>query len=759
MNKSEQKSHSSFRVQMGCFSIFFLPFFLLKEVIFLLWSWVFPVSRDSQEGPLQGFVEFLLLLGFVTGIGSIFVIFSVLLAKVELLILAVILLLGAFLLPILSKRDRIKLERAFLLGSSVKIFNRLERYYSANEPKPLLFYILFPFSSVLYFVVSPEEAKKELSSYRVLISWIVGVVLFGSGLSYFYYYRYFGGDFTQSWLYLELLFVYFLCNLFAVPLATTSLSLSRRGKNGTIFFILLFSTLFLGKLYYTLSFKMGYSGYIATNIILDERISRSLQTLEGDSADTFLQDLQKVSQRFLKEYAPKVLDFNKRYYFYPRKVFQSYYGAVQKKFQNSLQKIARFGEHKEIYLMFTQDFDVLWAMVFSPFRDSILFLYRYDPKRGLKFYRSWKELPFSERRDLSRRWARGYQRESLLKHATQTITKYARDKFAQHRYAPKRSREEKSKSSNALERALGKVRSRVPESRRSSIAAKYNSYWRERAMVFRELSPTWREFQRLLTRQLHFKFSTSDFQAVEDLVKQWLRTWPKISKNFWNRAEEFASLYPRHLKQEREFIKSFRLYQDLKRRSEQAQRYYRQHGQYPSDYRKLRISYYQTSRRCHRLYYELLSNLDKIRGFDRSLQSFYQKLSVRLHIFYPPKVCFLPYWEKLRSFDYPRALKVGLVYDHRGKSPALRKRWRNYSKWLGYAIVAFELVMPLHILLIFYAAASSSKRSPVVQVVRVDRKGGRGKNRKRNLGGKGNFSSRTGRRGRQKFGARSQRKG
>ena len=378
------------------------------------------MNTTKKRDLFRSFIELIFIICFISTIGSLFVVFSVLLNKIELLILVYVLLLAALLHSFFSFEFRKKLEKVAVIGEGMKIFNRLERFYVEERPYSFFYYLLFPITGLLSFFFSKKRGRTELKAYFGLVQWIIVLLLIEGFSSYYRFYQHFELNFALLWLYAELLSVYFLCNFFAVPLATTSLRLGRDERRKQLFLTTFISLIVLTSVLFFFMRGGNYRGLLPLSIVMNqrskvlkERYQHNWQKKKNDSwqrGDDFFAKLKNATLMYLRYRAEEIAKFNKRHYTDPNNYHHLRFAkSLNKLYQGHLQSISSFGEYKHLFITTNQEYRQLWGLILMPFRDSILYYFSWEAGK-LKLYDKWQDIPLSTRKILPKLWdIRRYQ--------------------------------------------------------------------------------------------------------------------------------------------------------------------------------------------------------------------------------------------------------------------------------------------------------------------------------------------------------------
>ena len=445
-------------------------------------------EQKQRDGILRMSVELLMSLVFLCLIGCLFVASSVLLGKYELLILAYVLLAASIVRPMLSNKQLKRLEEVAIIGEGIKIFSHLERFYLREQPRSIFFYLFFPVTGVISFFLSKDRGRRELKAHFILVQWIVVLLLAGGFASYSRFYQHFPWKTATTWLYMELLTVYFLCNFFAIPVATSTLRMSVAGRRFRLVVVsamgILVMTVFL--FYY----KSGarYDNLIPVNIAMDFRMAALKQQValsqgkkplhsfattqkKKNEKPQFFDELQDATEMFIRFQAPRILAFNQENFFSGSIAkHAAFVRELNETFQAHIQRLCAFGEHEHIFLTVTQEPQGAWGMVVMPFRENLFYTFRLS-LAGAHFYRRWVDMPPSEQAQFAQRWDKNLYRFAAEKRFARVIVDTMRDLASKSAPAP----EEKSKSDESAPRRTRRGRPSVAQRarRRSDRARQY----------------------------------------------------------------------------------------------------------------------------------------------------------------------------------------------------------------------------------------------------------------------------------------------
>ncbi|MBK06467.1 MAG: hypothetical protein CL932_16950 [Deltaproteobacteria bacterium] len=437
--------------------------------------------HDGLWFRIRSILEFLFLFGFLTLIGSLFVSFSVLLGKYELITLAFVLLAASSLRVLLSEEKQERLKELPLVGGAVKLYDKLELHYKTQPPTFFLYYLFFPITGPVGFLFS-RNARKELAVYASLIQWMLLLLLAEGVASYYRLYRHFDAGFVMDWFYLELLIIYFLCNFFTIPVATSSMRLRLSGRNKQLFAVTTMSCLVLGVLtaYYTMDER--YRNLIPINVILDKRISKLKEREAYKRAHvpipsalkkyTFFPRFERATQIFMHHHGPGMLRFFRKHYFDKGTDKQEeYLEYINGAYQRQLAPLMPLGESEQFFLTTTQGRQHFWGVIMVPFRESVFYFFRYNGLR-LRLYKRWVDISMKDRLDLLQRWnqdaylfSNGKRLAQLIVERMRGIATYLEEK---RKLRAKRRKEAQRRSEN---RQLAPGSGKIPRPTRLSSSA------------------------------------------------------------------------------------------------------------------------------------------------------------------------------------------------------------------------------------------------------------------------------------------------
>lgn len=418
--------------------------------------------KPKEDGVFAILFDVFFSLIFLSVIGVLFVAFCVLLGKYELLILAYVLLTAAVVRPLISEQRMEKLQKMAVIGEGLKIFTHLERYYLQYPPRSIFFYLFFPITGIFSFFFSKERGRRELKAHFILVQWILVLLLIQGFASYSRFYQHFPWRFASAWLYMELLSVYFLCNFFAIPAATTPIRLSVTGRRIRLMLVSFFAIVIMSGFLWAYKSGVRYDNLIPINIAMDRRMDALKQRVQLNylrakqglpplqprkrkgqpQTEEFFTHFQDISEMYVRHLAPRILEFHKQHFFNPtRKAHEDFIDGLNKEFQSALQRISSFGEHEQIFLTFTQEPGDIWGMILMPFRENLFYAFKIVrstaptfpsttlPKEQavVHFYRRWEDLPVIERDGFVQRWERGRYRFAAQKRMARVIVDSMRD--------------------------------------------------------------------------------------------------------------------------------------------------------------------------------------------------------------------------------------------------------------------------------------------------------------------------------------------
>ncbi|MCB9640070.1 MAG: hypothetical protein H6728_04635 [Myxococcales bacterium] len=406
-----------------------------------------PETTPSRDGLLATVADLAFSLVFLSVIGVMFVAFCVLLGKYELLILAYVLLGATVVRPFISDEQMKKLQRVAVIGEGLKIFTHLERYYLQHAPRSFFFYLFFPVTGIFSFFFSKERGRRELKAHFILVQWILVLLLIQGFASYSRFYQHFPWKFATTWLYMELLSVYFLCNFFAIPAATTPIRLSVTGRRKRLVIVAGMALIVMTGFLYAYKRGAVYDNLIPINIAMDRRMDalktrvqlNYLRAKQGlpplqkrqrkgrPDPEAFFTQFQDISKMFLRYQAPRILDFFAKHYFdKDPKAREQFVASLNNELQAHLQRISVFGENEQIFLTMSQEANHLWGLVLMPFRENLFYSFRVTEK-GLQFYHRWEDMPAHARANFLSRWNRSLYRFASEKRLARVIVDTMRE--------------------------------------------------------------------------------------------------------------------------------------------------------------------------------------------------------------------------------------------------------------------------------------------------------------------------------------------
>lgn len=421
-------------------------------------------SHVPSDSWLRAGFDLLISTLFLCVIGCLFVSFAVLLGKNELIILAYVLLISASVRSLLSIERRKKLEKVAIIGEGLKVFNRLEAHYIQHPPRSILYYVFFPVTGILSFFLSKDRGRQELKAYWGLLQWILVLLFIGGFSSYYRFYKHFTWSHSITWLYTELLAIYFLCNFFAVPLSTTSIRLSIRQKRFRLFVMTFVSVSVLSGFLYVFMYSSQYKNLIPIHLMLDQRLAElkkrvhqkptivplHKRLLQKEEDRPYFERIRRTTELFLKQQAPRILAFNQQYLFAPdRSKRATFFKQINAAYQERLAPIATLEEHKQMVLTFTQEPRQFWGLFSVPFRESIFYIFHYKNKT-LKLYQRLRDLPQATRKGLLDRWRHKQFVFSRSKRMSRVVVDFMRETFRSVAEKMDSMRPSKKSASNTL---------------------------------------------------------------------------------------------------------------------------------------------------------------------------------------------------------------------------------------------------------------------------------------------------------------------
>lgn len=333
---------------------------------------------------MRAFILLLFLSIFIIAIGSIFVLIAVMLGKYELLFLVIVLLIGNIFYSMRKEQSSEFLENIPLVGDCIGILDSLSTFYKTKAPRNVFYYLIFPVTSVLSYFWRNEDTKKELRQYFKLIQWIVLIALVEGIFSSYALYKNFGTEFTLRWLLIEIVFIYFLCNFFTIPLITSSIKLLLKKSYKIICFVLLISFFVIGYSFYYFSFNLKLDSVIFTNIILDRRLENFAE---------FKENLKDTTTMFLQHQLPKVTNKMEKI---DEKQRKEILAKLSEAYKEVLLTICQFGENELFALTMNKKKNDYWGIVFLPTRESLFFAFHYKDKK-LNLYERVRDLPNADK--------------------------------------------------------------------------------------------------------------------------------------------------------------------------------------------------------------------------------------------------------------------------------------------------------------------------------------------------------------------------
>jgi hypothetical protein len=360
-------------------------------------------------------VHTLAMLFFLVFIGSIFVSMSVMLGKSELVFLIFFLLLGSLLKSFTSRQDIPYFSDLPLVGDATRILHSLEKFYAAYPPKIIFYYLFYPISSVINFFLGSRISKTELSKYFTLIHWVILVLFIEGFIRSYQLYQTFGLRFTVQWCVLEFVLVYFLCNLFAIPLIICTIRLSLVHAYRRLLFISLATMLSLGSFFYYFAFVCQFTNLIPSNIIIEKKLSDY-----PEDKGSFVYELRDVTTMFLKHHLPDLRQEIKN------GNAHAALKAFNERYQEVLLSICPYEENRFFYFTTNRNIKDWWGFIFVPMRDSLFFAFNYRQDE-LKLYHRWQDIVPEERDKFVRHWQQQDYRPSLVKQLARVVLEETRD--------------------------------------------------------------------------------------------------------------------------------------------------------------------------------------------------------------------------------------------------------------------------------------------------------------------------------------------
>ena len=771
-----------------------------------------PHTQESLKSIIFDLVIVTFFLGFI---GSLFVSFSVFLGKFELLILAFVLLLAASIRALLSPQKRERYENLPIIGEGLIIFNHLEAHYLHHTPRSIFYYFLYPITGIWSFFFH-SSGRRELGAYFKLIQWMVILLCVESLGSYLRFYGHFESDFAFSWFYLELLCVYFLCNFFTVPLSTTSLKLSLAGKQKRLFISTFLSILILSLLTGLFLSKSVYYSSIPVNLLLDQRMASLefspkepspqepsplssmevsiddvvrlnkeppqsaslLQTIinylpsSSPSSIHYFSLFETKTRIFLNHYLPQVVAFNQRTrWSTDPEESDLFFQTLNLAYQDELSSLSIFNEHEHFFITMTGEVDQIWGCIFIPFRDSVLYIFKYED-HTLSLYQRWVDLSSQDQDRLKKSWDIHSFKLSQLKRFSQLLIDYTRKKLNQIKSLNPISSRSAPAENEARTQDFSKAPSKSPVKQSSSSfkqkdikqtteskgskaqASPSQKSLTQRLEALRSalektLEKTKKGTQRehLTLYQTYLNQLFKQLVQIQEKEQSW-RAWSQKLKQTFEIPSDLNHLkasqptpsqpVPAHLNPYMSFISGWPpewIKQNASVKMEllsQMSSLYPQLQSLPSTLRPLqdkiklllhpsfsklslpRKDFVEMDRVLEKARTLLLTygqTLSRLQGQEETIE---QRANDTLKQRVKRLRYFKVYDSDVKQFDYKRALSMRLIADHFGATPERVQLWWTpiYEMTLLALFWLFELAMPLHILLICYCHWSlSSSRS------------------------------------------------
>ncbi len=355
------------------------------------------------------------MLFFIVLIGAVFVVVTVMLGKPELLLLVVFLLLGCLLKGCFGKKQVLSYLQAFpLLGDAARILNSVEEFYQRHAPKTIVYYLLYPVTSTISFLLGSRMTRNELGKYFTLIHWIILILFIEGFVRTYQLSQVFGLSFAIKWAILEFVLVYFLCNFFAIPLIVCAIRLTSARCYRRLVFVASSTFVCLGVFFYYFSYVYQFDNLIPTNVILEKNLVQS-----PSSPDSFKNQMQETTLMFLKHHLPALQQKieNKED---PGALLET----LNDKYQEALLAVCSYQENTLVHLTTNRNPYDLWGFVFIPMRDSIFFAFHYTPEK-VTVYDSLSNMPPEEQEKFKHFWDQSQYRPSLVKQLARVIVQEA----------------------------------------------------------------------------------------------------------------------------------------------------------------------------------------------------------------------------------------------------------------------------------------------------------------------------------------------
>ncbi|BBM86588.1 hypothetical protein [Candidatus Uabimicrobium amorphum] len=595
-------------------------------------------------------LEFLFVSVFIIAIGVLFVSLSVMLGKYELISLVFVILVGAAMRPLLSEKHLRMIARFPILSEAMEIYDDLEKFYMRYPVKSIFYYMLYPISGMVSFLFSRQRAREELNAYFSLIKWIMLLLIIEGFASYFRVYQHFDSSFVFKWFYLELLSVYFLCNFFAVPVATTALRMSLDKKSKSLYAIIVLSCIVFSGSFYYFSVSAKYDNLITIHVTLDRKISET----------QYRSQLKEKTQMFLKHHCENILRRNNTNLFVPDQQ-QLQAQKINEQYQEHLLGICHFGENDTFYVTTTSQLNELWGMVFLPFRDSIVYIFHYSNAK-LHVYDNWEDLSPQQRSELQKRWPPDLFELSNQKQVLRVMVDYMRNKM--------RKQQESQKKSTSKNIQL--TRENEQEESQNELKVDIRIVYQQALQKIREhervIDEEWTQILQMLEKILGLPFSND--RSPQHFRKLWNPQWK--FPGFEDFAAQIAKLHQQNFR--RDLQRAWKKYVKNRKKASAKQNFIEQK---------------------QALVIQALFFTQYLKQFKQQYGAYWQNRDISQ---------FVVFSASLTSFDYARAVGAELVSNHEGKSPEVRKNIYGYIYEIFFTLLMllFEVSMPIHIFLILY---------------------------------------------------------
>ncbi|HAA58557.1 MAG TPA: hypothetical protein DCE42_27590 [Myxococcales bacterium] len=654
-------------------------------------------NDEMRESLWRIVVDWLASTFFLATIGVLFVAFSVLLGKTELIALAYVMLAAVGVKAWLPEEWHPKLQKVALVGEGMKIFGRLEKHYYQHHPRSIFFYLFFPITGIWLFFFGGEEGRRELKAHFGLLQWIILLVVIEGFASYFRFSQHFSWGFALSWLMVELLSVYFLCNFFAVPVATTTLRLSLQEKKKRLMLTTLTGLVVLTASLFVFKRGRQFDNLLPISAIMDQRAKKlkAVSTFNKTSKqqafarNSFFSRWQHVTTMFFKQYGPEMKAFYSRHWMERgTKAQTKYIRTLNKAYRRHIKAISPFGEDKHIYLTTNQNAREIWGYVTMPFRESLWAFFRWKDDK-LTVYKKRSELPKDQQARLAKWWNTTLFRFSAEKRLMRTIVDVLTGFFQQSTPPPPMSQRIRSSSQPKII-LPPTVLLKLP-----FTSASFSQFQRQHRARLTQLKARLQLFLNRLAKETEL-YIASDSDAFERLKKSrqhpnsWRFAGDGFVGSFLTRLPPDISNTVRSMErvlQKKERIAPNKLLTLPKQMERTAEK----------KLYVLKRRWWSYAKHAKRVSYHVELVL---RRFDAYEKAFFAHLTQRKR----QRNTFLVYHPALGSFHYAKALKAGLMFDHYGRAIALDGVWwaTLYEWFLRFVLFFFQCMVPFHVAVILY---------------------------------------------------------